>query len=1475
MRQQEKKDSAIVRLALLLAIGTTPMTATLLVPTPIQAQSATDAPAFPLPKTLENGTTVRIDGSSSLSVINQNLKQSFEKQYSGTKVEVAANGTDAALKAVLDGKIDIAALGRGLTPQEQAQGLEQVRLYREKIAIIVGAENPFKGSLTGREFARIFRGRSITDWSQVGGPKGKIRVIDRPATSDTRENLRSYPVFKAANFTTGTNAIQVPEDNTAEIAKQLGKDGISYALANQVSQLPGVRSLKVHQTSPTDPKYPFSQPLVYVYKKNPSAATAGFLGFAIAPPGKQAIEQARTAEAAAIAKGGIQALVATTATAASTNATATNAIASPTVAAATTNAVTASPTTEVTTESTPAPGTEAVNNTADTSVTTAPAATEGTATDNSASVQREAPFWLLLPLLAIALLGGLSYWWFLKRRSSAEDTTDKDLQSTPTAAPLPANPNEPTSGVTNPALTAGTGASLSSEEMKNNGEFAWDTEAPAAVVNTSYPNLADASKVTSPQEFPQEQVLSATSESGSVNGIEQPQSESNIGENISTAGATALAGGAALAAGAAAWSVVDGKGQDKDDTTTSIPGSDYGIWDNPANDEVVSEIEQPSLETTEAIPDSPIVSEPTSDVISTVEITPTDSDSLEVGEPTSDVELPIIETAAALPDLPEVGEATSDVELPIIETAAAFPDLPEVGEATSELELPEVGEPTSDVELPIIETAATLPDLLEVDESTSDVSLPIIETAAALPDLPEVDESTSDVSLPDLGEPTSDVELPNIETAATLPDLPEVDEPTSETVATLVDLPDVPEVDLNAIADEAEATGEGTEEEIVEIVSNLPEQTNELTASLPAEDSLPNLGAVAAGAVAAGAGIAAWSKVYGSEESTESNTPTPTNDSDAAGGEEDNVENRVTLRSHTPKWAYAAWQISDANQQTLADYGSPLVLRLYDVTGIDLSYQTPQLVQQYECDPTSYDRFVAIPTSDRNYIAEIGYVAADNWVLIDRSEVVRVFSSPYTTDEEPDTLVADKVTISPQSSHSAIISWQFSDTTQQQLQDSGSHLTLRLYDVTGIDLSYQTPRLIQQYECPASTNEIVVTIPASDRNYIAEIGYVAADNWVLIDRSEMVRVFGSYSIVEDETDTKVQDRVTFTPLNSELAHILWDITQVTQEILQNYGYQLTIRLYDVTGIDLSYQTPQLLQEIECPDGTNETVMAIPRSDRNYIAEVGYLTAGGWVLIDRSEIVRVFSPYRPETPTPEPADMHESTPVAATPTPEPADVHESTLVAATPTPEPADVHESIPVAATPTPEPAANHESSITLSPRTPKWAYVAWHISDDDKQQLHNAGISQFIIRLYDVTDIDLSYQTPHLVQQYECEELVNDRFVAIPTSDRDYITEIGYITEGDRWQSITRSATIRVFSRPHPDFWFVADAELIIHGATEPNATVTIAGHNIKLKPDGTFHLRIPFSDSLIDYLMTANSANGEQTQTIHKKFSQETPEA
>jgi len=73
--------------------------------------------------------------------------------------------------------------------------------------------------------------------------------------------------------------------------------------------------------------------------------------------------------------------------------------------------------------------------------------------------------------------------------------------------------------------------------------------------------------------------------------------------------------------------------------------------------------------------------------------------------------------------------------------------------------------------------------------------------------------------------------------------------------------------------------------------------------------------------------------------------------------------------------------------------------------------------------------------------------------------------------------------------------------------------------------------------------------------------------------------------------------------------------------------------------------------------------------------------------------------------------------------------------------------------------------------------------------------------------------------------------------------------------------------------FWLIADAELIVYGATEPDATVTIGGRPIKLNPDGTFRFQMSFQDGLIDYPIMAVAADGEQTRAIHMKFNRETP--
>ncbi len=333
-------------------------------------------------------------------------------------------------------------------------------------------------------------------------------------------------------------------------------------------------------------------------------------------------------------------------------------------------------------------------------------------------------------------------------------------------------------------------------------------------------------------------------------------------------------------------------------------------------------------------------------------------------------------------------------------------------------------------------------------------------------------------------------------------------------------------------------------------------------------------------------------------------------------------------------------------------------------------------------------------------------------------------------------------------------------------------------------------------------------------------------------------------------------------------------------------------------------------------------------------------------------------------------------------------------------------------------PSGYGESRIVLMPRDPQWAYAYWDIPHTDKEELRRQGGSRLALRFYDVTDINLNSQTPHSLQQYECDEMAREWYLPIPVSDRDYVAEIGYLCADGRWLVLARSLPVHIppvypsdwiedhfmtvdwqvdlrgktlMNLKHPSqraaestnaiydgifamtesaeaqrvagslfgsmqhvpasmapekavssyvfpsgaglwavpgavpgavagvpttsgltmgeltmsgaglmgltmsgmgltmsgagfsasappirprkFWLVADAELIVYGATEPDATVTIGGQPIKLNSDGTFRFQMSFQDGNIDYPIMAVAADGEQTRAIHMTFDRATP--
>ena len=75
--------------------------------------------------------------------------------------------------------------------------------------------------------------------------------------------------------------------------------------------------------------------------------------------------------------------------------------------------------------------------------------------------------------------------------------------------------------------------------------------------------------------------------------------------------------------------------------------------------------------------------------------------------------------------------------------------------------------------------------------------------------------------------------------------------------------------------------------------------------------------------------------------------------------------------------------------------------------------------------------------------------------------------------------------------------------------------------------------------------------------------------------------------------------------------------------------------------------------------------------------------------------------------------------------------------------------------------------------------------------------------------------------------------------------------------------------------FWLVADAELIVYGATEPSARLSIGDQEIPLDADGTFRVHVPFRDGEQLYPIRAVAADGEQERSIRLEFERRTPEA
>jgi hypothetical protein len=89
--------------------------------------------------------------------------------------------------------------------------------------------------------------------------------------------------------------------------------------------------------------------------------------------------------------------------------------------------------------------------------------------------------------------------------------------------------------------------------------------------------------------------------------------------------------------------------------------------------------------------------------------------------------------------------------------------------------------------------------------------------------------------------------------------------------------------------------------------------------------------------------------------------------------------------------------------------------------------------------------------------------------------------------------IPQRITVGAPSDNEArvYVYWDIPEVQKQQLrQQVGDQLVLRIYDATNIDLDYQPAHSFRQYPITTNARDMVVPVPARDRDYVAEIGYL-------------------------------------------------------------------------------------------------------------------------------------------------------------------------------------------------------------------------------------------------------------------------------------------------------------------------------------------------------------------------------------------------
>lgn len=243
-------------------------------------------------------------------------------------------------------------------------------------------------------------------------------------------------------------------------------------------------------------------------------------------------------------------------------------------------------------------------------------------------------------------------------------------------------------------------------------------------------------------------------------------------------------------------------------------------------------------------------------------------------------------------------------------------------------------------------------------------------------------------------------------------------------------------------------------------------------------------------------------------------------------------------------------------------------------------------------------------------------------------------------------------------------------------------------------------------------------------------------------------------------------------------------------------------------------------------------------------------------------------------------------------------------------------------------PSGYGHDRIVLMVKDPWWVFAYWEVQSSTERAARAqllpdevAGLKT-VLRVYDVTDVDVPVQPAARSFDIVLSGLASNWYIHTDAPNHAFIAELGLLTAGGRFLPLVRSNRVRtprfgpseiideawmttdelywklfgaagigigasesgraaLMAQPSGQwsssgfltparqpavrgFWLRMDAELIIHGATEPRASVAVQGQPVPVRRDGSFSLRLAMPEGSQTLTVEVVSADGTRSKTV-----------